>query len=204
MPRRAPTDVAHAALTDHRIRARPDPVSLSITAPPEGITAWREPPGDLQQRDLGLAYLHLSTDSAARRFGEIGGTLLNGLPPSQQNGDAAVLAALADVALSQGRVADSISLFRRARALDPSSAEYALYLGIALKQNKDLAEARSQLEQAIHLDHSLQRAYLELSAIYVKEGRPDEAASILDQYLALDPESILLRLTKQSLTAGKK
>ena len=204
MPRRSPSDVTHAAITDHRIRAKPEQPPPLTPALPQTITAWREPRPDLQQRDLGLAYMRASQNPHFRGFGEAGATLLKGLPLSQQNADPEAMAAQGDAALSQGHTADALSFFRRARELDPSSAEYALYLGIALERNADLAGARSELQQAIQLDRSLQRAYLELSAIDVKQGRVSDAASVLDQYLQFDPQSILIRLTRETLIPGKK
>jgi Flp pilus assembly protein TadD len=114
------------------------------------------------------------------------------------------MATLGNAALSQARDAEALSFFRRARELDPSSGEYALFLGMALERNADLAGARTELEQAIQLDHSLQRAYLELSAIDVKQGRISDASSVLSKYLEFDRQSILVRLTRQTLTAGAK
>jgi Flp pilus assembly protein TadD len=140
-----------------------------------------------------------SQSNVLGRLSEVASALLKRLPLPQQNADPEVVAALGDAALSQARIADGLSFFRRARELDPSSAAYALYLGIALKRNGDLDGARSELQQAIQLDHSLQRAYLELSAIDVQQGRISDATSVLDQYLELDPQSILVRLTRETL-----
>lgn len=204
MPRRSPTDVAHAALTDHRILAKPDVTPpLTLSAPRE-IRAWREPHPDLQQRDLGLAYLQASANSGFQQLGDIGGSLLRSLPPSQQNDDAAVVAALGDISLSQGRPADALLFFRRACELEPSSAEYAMYLGISLKQNADPAGTARELRRAIQLDPSLERSYLELSALYAKEGKLSEANDVLSDYLKWNPQSILFRMTKDALTGGKK
>jgi predicted TPR repeat methyltransferase len=86
----------------------------------------------------------------------------------------------------------------------PSSGEYAMYLGIALKQSGDTASATEAFARAIQLAHSLQRPYLELSAIEAKVGRSSEAASVLDEYLKWNPGSVLVRLMRQTLTAAPR
>jgi Cytochrome c554 and c-prime len=204
MPRRSPTDVAHAALTDHRILARPDATPrLALSTPPQ-IRAWHEPPPDLQQRDLALAYLEASARPGFQHLGDLAENLLKSLPPSQQNGDAAVLAALGDISLSRADAADALAFFHRACELEPSWGEYAMYLGISLKQNADPAGAVRELRRAIQLDPSLERSYLELSALYAKEGRLSEANDVIADYLKWNPQSILFRITKEALASGKR
>jgi tetratricopeptide (TPR) repeat protein len=203
MPSRTPTDVAHTALTDHRILAAPA-ASVSASSTAEGLRAWRDPRPELQERNLGLAYLAASADSAGGPFGEMGENLLKKLPASQRDDDPAALAALGDISLAQGHAADAAPFFRRASELDSSSGEYALYLGIALKQNGDLPGASEQWKRAIQLDPSLQRAYLELSALYAKQKRFAEAKATLDEYLKWNSQSILVRLTREALPDSKE
>lgn len=203
MGRRSPADVAHAALTDHRIVAKAEATSLLALSAPDELRAWREPAPDLQQRDLGLAYLAASANAALQKFGDLGGSLLKSLPSRQQRSDAAVMAALGGVSLSRGSFASAQEFFSRARELDPTSGEYAMYLGIVLRQSGDSAAAH-ELAQAIELDHSLQRAYLELSTLYAKAGKYSEAKAVLSQYLAWNPQSILVRLTRKALAPAKE
>jgi len=200
MPRRAPTDVAHAALTDHRILTRPDALPPRKFSATQELQAWREPQPDVQQRDLGLAYLEASANAGFQQLGALAGNLLRSLPASQQNDAAAVVAALGDLELSQGHLAQALRFFRRACELEPSSGELAMYLGISLKQNADAEGAAGELRRAIQLDPSLERAYLELSAIYAKDGKLSEARDVLNGYLKWNPLSILVRLTRETLT----
>lgn len=132
-------------------------------------------------------------------LGEAGGRLLEGLPVDRRESDPAVLAALGDVALSRGRAEQGESFFRRAFRLAPSDGEYAMYLGIALKQKGDLTEAARALQNAISTDASLQRAYLELSALYAKQGKVREAAAVLNAYLRWNPQGVLIRSTLEGL-----
>ena len=107
MPQRAPTDVAHAALTDHRILARPVITSPSPLEAPQEIQSWHEPPPEFRERDLGLAYFEAAVYDRAEN-------ILDGLPVSQRNEDAAVVAALGEINLSRGRAVEAVPLFRRA------------------------------------------------------------------------------------------
>ena len=197
MPQRAPTDVAHAALTDHRLLARPGVTPPSPLGAPQEIQAWHEPPPEFRERDLGLAYFEAAVDDRAE-------SILSGLPVSQRNEDAAVMAALGEMNLSRGRAAEAVRLLWRACELDTSSGRFAMLLGIALKQTADTEGAQRELRRAIELDPSLERSYLELSALYAKAGKLSEAREVLDEYLKWNPQSILVRLTRNTLTAVKK
>jgi Flp pilus assembly protein TadD len=135
-------------------------------------------------------------------LGEQAGNLLKSLPPVQQDSDAAVMAALGDINLSKGDPASALPFFRRASELEPSSGEYAMFFGIALKQMDPVGAAR-ELRRAIELDASLERAYLELSALYEREGKASDAVDVLNGYLKWNPQSILGRLTKEGLTKTK-
>ncbi len=202
MPRRSPTDVAHSALTDHRILAKPEAEASEAAAVPEGLRAWREPAVDVQSRDLALADLKASATQGLEPLGEQADNLLKSLPQAQQDNDAAVLAALGDINLSKGDPRAALPFFRRACELEPSSGEYAMFLGITLKQT-DATEAARQLRRAIKLDASLERAYLELSALFQSKGKSGDAVDVLNDYLKWNPQSILARLTKQGLTKAK-
>lgn len=191
MPRLSPKDVAHAASTDHRILAQPTKQEQAGSS--DSIRAWHEPAAEIRQRNLGLAQLEAAALPRLQVLGDSGGRLLEELPPNERDNDPVVLAALGDVALSKGKVEESESLFKRATQLAPTHAEYMMYLGIALKQGGDSSGAAQSLQRAIELDPSLQRAYLELSALYAKQGKTREASDVLNRYLKLNPQSILVR-----------
>src|SRR6202050_5490143 len=55
MPSTPTTNVTHAALTDHRILARPSEAANKQASAPPKIAAWRNPPREFQDRDLALA-----------------------------------------------------------------------------------------------------------------------------------------------------
>jgi predicted CXXCH cytochrome family protein len=197
MPRLRPKDVAHAASTDHRILARP--AKQTGDSMSGSVRAWHEPEVQIRQRNLGLADLEASAAPGLQTLGEAGGRFLEALPDDQRENDPAVLAALGDVALSRGRTDEAEVFFRNAFHLAPSNAEYAMYLGIALKEKGDSTGAVSALQNAIAIDASLQRAYLELAALYAKQGKRGDAATVLNRYLQWNPRSVLIRSTLEGL-----
>jgi predicted CXXCH cytochrome family protein len=202
MPQRPPSDVAHAALTDHRILAKPGASPRSPLGPPQEIRAWRDPQADLQQRDLGLAYFETAANTGSRQLAEVAANILNGLAAPQQNEDATVMAALGDLNLSHGRAADAAASFQRACELDPSSGRFAMLFGISLRQGADQAAAVRELRRAIELDPSLERSYLELSALYAKAGDLMAAKAVLGEYLKWNPQSVMVRLALNTLTTA--
>jgi hypothetical protein len=108
MATRAPTDVMHAALTDHRI-AKPAEESTASTLAADDLRAWYEPVSSLQQRDLALAYLEAAKNHGLAQLAAIGTRLLNALPPAQQESDAAVSAALGTMKSREGRLSDALA-----------------------------------------------------------------------------------------------
>jgi len=203
MPQRAPSDVAHAALTDHRILAKPGISAAVALAGGLEIRVWRAPPADCEQRDLGLGYVEAGSNSGDERLSEAGSKILESLPASESRDDAAVNAALGDIELARGRAAEAAALFRRASELDASSGRFAMLLGVSLEKS-DTEGAMKELRRAMQLDRSLERAYLELAALYQMDGKPREAQEVLSEYLKWNPQSVLGRLTERTLTGVKK
>ncbi|HEX4164036.1 MAG TPA: cytochrome c3 family protein [Bryobacteraceae bacterium] len=206
MPSRAPTDVAHAALTDHRIRARADETAElnPRAAGAQELRAWHEPPSEIQKRDLGLASLEASANPGSQRLAKLAGELLASLPAAEQTDDPQVAAALGDIRLTEGHSAEALPFLEAACKLVPASGEYAMYLGIAREKTGDLAGATQALQRAIELDPSLERAYLELASVDRGQGRTSEANRVLTGYLRWNPQAILMRLTQQGAADQEK
>ncbi len=204
MPSRKPTDVEHAALTDHRILARPIRDARAASTVVEQLEAWREPPGAVRQRNLALAEIEAAAKPGWESFGLRGSQLLEQIDVAQLDGDAPALSALGSAKLSEGAAGEAATLFERALQVEPKNGQYALYLGTALKQSGDLAGAVRNLRLSIELDPSLEKSFLELSSIYVKQGKKGEAKELLDRYLQWNPQSVLVQLTKEGLESGAK
>jgi hypothetical protein len=67
MPRRNAQDGGHTVFTDHRIQRRPEATQAGLPAE-VGIAAWREPPRELQKRNLGIAYIDVGMQRHTSSF----------------------------------------------------------------------------------------------------------------------------------------
>ncbi len=195
MPTAKPSDVAHAALTDHRIRKRPEEhAGTEDEGQPLSLQAWKEPPLPVRERDTALALLRAAAIPGQASLGQSAGMLLKTLPAAGQSNDPEMLAAMGDVLMSEKRDDEAAQLFARASQIDSKSGDYALYLGVALAKVNDIEGARKALRRSIDLDPSLERAYLELSALEKHAGNPSGAKNVLADYLKFNPQGILVRL----------
>ncbi len=71
--------------------------------------------------------------------------------------------------------------------IDPSSAQAHYYLGLALLDLNQPAEAIKELERVVQSGEKRAEVYLSLGAAYLDAGRLDEGLEILSQATHLDP-----------------
>ncbi len=189
MPPRQASDVAHAAITDHRILRRPEPERDTNASPLESPVAWKELAPELRERDQALADLSIAADmrSAALEVQSVR-LFLNLRGPLSE--DPAVLASLGSVMLQQNMPKDALKYFKEAVRQYPRNAENTMDLGIVYAQNGDEGQAMRTLEHAIQLDPSLERAYFELAKLYASMGEEGGRMQVLHRYLTLFPQSI--------------
>ena len=83
-----------------------------------------------------------------------------------------------------------IRAWRRARALVPSKANYALGLGLALSGVGRRSEAVIALEEAEQLDPNNALIMGNLGAIYLQLGRIERAESLLKRAAEVDPQRV--------------
>ncbi len=132
---------------------------------------------------------------------------------------------LAEALLAAGEYAKAEQYFLAAGKLDPKSAPAEAGLGRARARQKRLEEAASDFRKAAELDPAYKDELLELASLYeddkqfgkaielyaqfpdnvaarermavllIKTGKPAEAAPLLEQLLAKEPENVGLRLT---------
>jgi predicted CXXCH cytochrome family protein len=195
MPTRPTSNIAHVSVTDHRIR-RPGEAEPAEGHAENSVYAWREPLIEFRQRDLAIADLRIGSERRRQATIEEGVRLLQALPANQQNDDAAALSALQSIYLMTSAPAKALALSEWAEAAEPSSATFAMNLGIALKRAGDGQRAATQLLKAIELDPSLMQAYAELAVLYDEEHRPEDAREIISRFLAWNPQSIQFRLAR--------
>lgn len=193
MPARSASDVAHAAITDHRILRRPQPEFETVgTSAPQPPVAWQEPRPELWQRDQAIADLTIASDLRSATLESQAVRLFLNLPQPLAE-DPEVLAALGSVMLQQNMPKQARKYFGEAVREEPLSGDDAMDLGIVDEEAGDIAEAMRALDLAIKLDPSLRRAYFELAKLYESIGREDARNQVLRRYLKLFPESIEVR-----------
>jgi predicted CXXCH cytochrome family protein len=190
MPRLSPVDVAHSAVTDHRIvrRLKPDTPAAAVAI---GLRPWRDPDSTLAQRDLGLAYFGWTAsqpdpDKLTRAY-----DLLSHLTSGAT--DPPVLADLASILLQQGQFNLSVQLFTKAAQGDPMNARYAYCVGMAQERAGDAAAAIKELRRSITLDPSQPEPYLALARIYETLGQESRKLATLREYLRFMPQNLSLR-----------
>ena len=194
MPARPANNIAHLAITDHRIR-RPGAASNSpsSTAAANNVVAWREPPAEFRRRDLALAQLQIATNRKLPGMLRATVKMLEDLPEAQQNSDPDVLSSLEVAFLENSPPDRAVKLSRWAVESMPNSATFALNYGLALKRAGDLKQAEQELLRSILLDPSLPRSYAELALLYDGEGRQRESMAIINRFLQWNPQSIQFR-----------
>ncbi len=188
MPRRAATDVIHAAITDHRILKRPMPAMSQG----KGLVLgpWQPPPPELARRNLGLAYFRIARqDNSVSEFQRAYALLSTDL----SNTDPEVVGVLGYLNLGAGRNDAAIQLFRTATRLSPERAEYWLDLAVAQQAVGKQDEAILALNRSIDLDPYDYRPYEALAQLY-GASQPQLARQTLDRFLTLVPQSLTIRL----------
>ena len=90
--------------------------------------------------------------------------------------------------LSQGRVEDTITHYRRLTREQPERAAFQNELGYVLLRAGRAAEALEPLERAAALDPALAQTHNSLGAVHVQAGRFDQAVAAFRQALALQPD----------------
>jgi hypothetical protein len=186
MPGIRPSNIAHAAITSHRLSlASTKPASAPKSA---DLTAWREPSSALADRNLGLALFQTGGRDEVYRSYQI----LAHLPQR----DSAVLAALGSILLQQNHADVAVALYKQATAAEPRNARFAFILGAALNANGDRQSAIAELRHSIELDPSSPDAYRKLSEIYDQLRMYTQSKQALADYLKFMPQNISLRRSK--------
>jgi predicted CXXCH cytochrome family protein len=188
MPRTRPANIAHAAITSHRL-SLPSSKPQAAEKTTGELTAWREPAPALAARNLGLALFQ--TGGSARNGDAVYRSyqMLARLPQR----DPTVLATLGSILLQQNHPDVAVSLYKQATAAEPRNARYAYILGVALNTNGDRRAAIAELRRSIELDPSVPDAYRKLSEIYDQLRQYVLAKQVLAEYLKFMPQNITLR-----------
>jgi len=189
MPRLRPSNVAHAAITDHLI-ALPGRMQSGPRQPgTAALSAWRNPIGVLADRNLALATFQLGAAAHDSRMILRAYETLSHVRPR----DPEVLATLGSILLEQGYKDLALSLYRQAVAAEPNNARYAYVLGTAYAKQEKRTAAIEQLRRSIAIDPSSPDPYRELTKLYDEAGEPAQSRQVRLDYLKLMPQNLEFR-----------
>jgi photosynthetic reaction center cytochrome c subunit len=175
MPRRNAKDGGHSAFTDHRIQRRP--ASEQDLPPGTGIAAWREPPADLERRNLGIADIDVGMQRQSPSLLVQGYTTLKEVQ-DRFTSDPDVFKWLGDALLVGKQTKDAEGAFERASQLDPDSPVAEAAAAPPYIQAGDNGRAIGHLERALSLDPMYLRAAGALIGLYQKEGDAAKAKAL--------------------------
>jgi predicted Zn-dependent protease len=190
MPKLRPSNVAHAAITNHLISL---PSASSSAKPPlqpgtVGISAWRSPES-FADRNLALATFQLGADKRDSREILKSYGMMSHLPER----DPVVMATLGSILLEQGYLKQAIHLFLQTCAAQPRNARYAFLLGSAYAKQGNQTAAIEQLRRSISIDPSSPDPYRTLATVYEKAGEPVLSKQVTQDYLRFMPQNIEFR-----------
>ena len=175
MPRRDAKDGGHTVFTDHRIQRRPE---APLELPPDSkIAAWREPPPELQKRNLGIADIEVGMQRHSAPLIIQGYRDLTEVQDQFAN-DSDFFKRIGEALLLGKHTAEAKIAFERALELDANSALTEASIASPYLQEGDDAQAIAHLERAVALDPLFLPAASTLIGLYEKHGRPTEAAEL--------------------------
>jgi Tfp pilus assembly protein PilF len=152
MPANPSTDVAHTAVTDHRILRRPDMGAPFVNAQTASSALPRlapfpaTPEAEHDTRDLALAWASLAENGNEAMQKQAEQLLRKAVQESPK--DPALLSSLGYVEQRRGALNDARELYQRALAQNPDLLDAATNLGVLEAQNGHLREAVTLWEGA--------------------------------------------------------
>ncbi len=175
MPRRDAKDGGHTAFTDHRIQRRPE---VQPELPKDvGIVAWREPLGDLQKRNIGIASVDVGIQRHSSALIVQGYRALAGVQRRYSN-DSELFKWIGEALLLGKQTSDAKIAMERALQLDPDSALTEASAAAPYIQEGDTKSAIAHLERAVSMDPLNLTAASILTGLYQKEGKTAEAEAL--------------------------
>jgi photosynthetic reaction center cytochrome c subunit len=181
MPRRPAKDGGHTAFTDHRIQRRPE--SEPDVSGDTSLVAWREPPGDLKGRNLGIAYVEVGIERHSPPFIVRGYRNLTEVQEQFPN-DSELFRWIGEALLAGGQTSEAKIALERALALNLDSAGAEARAAGPYIQQGDAEGAIAHLEHAVSLDPLDLVTDDTLIALYRKQGKAAAIAALSDEIKA--------------------
>ena len=207
MPSQALREVAHTAMTDHRVPRRPgEAAGRSRASTSADLVAFddaasRVPPRELE-RARGLA-LFAQADVARSTRGAVEAT--RALVPRGVDtadipavvaalaGDVEALRGLGQLYARTGRTDAAAACWEAAVAAAPHDGEALSLLAVQFQRSGRLREALETLDRIVASNPWVAAIHAQRGALLVALGRPDEAATAVRRSLELDPSSLPVR-----------
>ncbi len=153
MPANLSSDVAHTAVTDHRIQRRPNTGPALVDALPRPspslprLTPFPDSPeAESDNRDMALAWASMAENGNAAVLKQTEQLLRKAVQESPK--DAALLSSLGYVEQRRGALNDAREFYQRALAQDPNLLDAATNLGVIEANSGHLREAVTLWEGA--------------------------------------------------------
>jgi photosynthetic reaction center cytochrome c subunit len=200
MPRRNAQDGGHTVFTDHRIQRRPETTQAELFAD-AGIVAWREPPPELQKRNLGIAYIDVGMQRHSSSFIIQGYRTLTEVQRQFTN-DSDFFKWIGEALLVGKQTSDAKLALERALQLDPNSPVTEAGTASPYMQEGDAQRAIAHLERAVALDPLYLPAASTLIELYQEQGKTAEAAELSGRIKAAMNESVDRRQATQDSSSG--
>ncbi len=197
MPRIRPTNVSHAAITDHRIvRTEAAPANAASGEGDVEVRAWHAAPAPVAARDEGLALFDVGAAEHGRGGSALVGRSYDLLRQAARRdaGDPRVLATLGSILLENSFPNQAEALFAQASTRDARNPQLAYDLAVALERMGNRAGAIRELRRSIALDASFASGYRKLAEIYAAQGMEGLRRQTIQAYLRVMPQSIGFRL----------
>ena len=156
----------------------------STPAPP--VSEFDEPP-PVTLPDLALARLSESLQGQIREQHAVVLQKSEGVTPPDELGDA--YGELGLILMATGLHDTAANAYLNAHALSPTAMRWPYYLAQLSRQTGDAPRAIEFFERAVEIDPTYPAALVWLGEMYLDESRVDEAETVFDQALALEPES---------------
>jgi hypothetical protein len=186
MPRRDAKDGGHSAFTDHRIQRRPE-VRPDLPSN-SGIAAWREPSPDLQERNLGIAYIKVGIERHSPPLIIQGYRTLTEVQ-QQFGNDSDVFKWIGEALLAGRQTSEAKFAFERALQLDPNSALAETRAATPYIQEGDADHAIAHLQRAVSLDPLDLPTAATLIDLYQKQGKITQAAELSGKIKAANSQT---------------
>jgi hypothetical protein len=175
MPKREAKDGGHSAFTDHRIQRQPDSEQALTDA--TDISAWREPPENLRERNLGIAYIQVGIERGSPAFIVRGYRMLTDVQNAFSS-DSDFYGWIGNALELAKQYSEAQLAYSRAFQLDSASPVKETQLGEAYAASGNLDEATYYLEDALKKDTLNLQAATTLMDIYKKQGQTQRAVEL--------------------------